>query len=103
MVCPLVAVIQWQSEIARFTPPGSVKVPAISRRLVSRRATVSLADTASLADIALPSQYVVICIAWGGSQVAGLSCPIDVPDAGMHLRQSCGTACFFKFESACTL
>lgn len=35
MVCPLVAVIQWQSEIARFTAPNSVKVPATSRRMVS--------------------------------------------------------------------
>lgn len=26
VVCPLVAVIQWQSEIARFTAPGTVKV-----------------------------------------------------------------------------
>lgn len=26
VVCPLVAVIQWRSEIARFTSPGSVKV-----------------------------------------------------------------------------
>lgn len=26
VVCPLVAVIQWRSEIARFTAPGSVKV-----------------------------------------------------------------------------
>lgn len=26
VVCPLVAVIQWRQEIARFTAPGSVKV-----------------------------------------------------------------------------
>ena len=26
VICPLVAVIQWRQEIARFTAPGSVKV-----------------------------------------------------------------------------
>ncbi len=28
VICPVVAVIQWRQEIARFTAPGSVKVPA---------------------------------------------------------------------------
>lgn len=28
VICPLVAVIQWGQEIARFTEPGSVKVRA---------------------------------------------------------------------------
>ncbi len=26
MVCPVVAVLQWQQEIARFTAPGAVRV-----------------------------------------------------------------------------
>lgn len=32
VVCPLVAVIQWRQEIARFTAPGSVKVSSLASR-----------------------------------------------------------------------
>ena len=31
VICPLVAVIQWRQEIARFTAPGSVKVLPVCR------------------------------------------------------------------------
>ena len=31
VICPLVAVIQWRQEIARFTAPGSVKVIPVCR------------------------------------------------------------------------
>jgi hypothetical protein len=40
VICPVVAVIQWRQEIARYTAPGSVKVRAIAA-FVSRFNTLT--------------------------------------------------------------
>ena len=38
VICPLVAVIQWRQEIARFTTPGSLKVLVVHTLLSSTQA-----------------------------------------------------------------
>ena len=49
MICPVVAVLQWRQEIARYTSPGSLKVVTYHG---SKRGGMSAADLCA-ADVVL--------------------------------------------------